>query len=174
MPTFSAKGIGELLIKLLRDCSPIVCPVFSGCFLCFVTVLRLKDVMRGYVSRSEYHPDIETLRELLSKVTDEQKLNILLMMKDDMKRTPIHQAADRGHKELVKVIFISLSAEQREQLLRQKDCYGNTAIGVASGEEKAIDEAYNALSVLQVLHSGSKLKSSCYLHLFDQSQNGYL
>ena len=147
MPTFSAKGIGELLIKLLRDCSPIVCPVLSGCFLCFVTALCLKDIMREYVRRSEYYPDIETLRELLSKVTDEQKLSILLMMKDDMKRTPIHQAADRGHKELVKVIFISLSAEQREQLLRQKDCYGNTAIGVASGDVKTLLEAYHAMAM---------------------------
>ena len=104
------------------------------------------DMMREYVRRWR-SPDTEKLRELLCKVTDEQKLNILLMMKDDMKRTPLHEAADRGHKELVKVIFISLSAEQREHLLRQKDCYGNTAIGVASGDVKTLLEAYHAMAM---------------------------
>ena len=59
------------LIKLFVGHNPIVCPALRDCFLCFVTALCLKDMMREYVRNSEYHPDIEKLRELLSKVTDE-------------------------------------------------------------------------------------------------------
>ena len=59
-----------------------MCPALSVFFLCFVTALCLMDMVREYMRNSKYHPDMEKVRELLSKVTDEQKLNILQQTRD--------------------------------------------------------------------------------------------
>ena len=149
--------------------------------MCFVTAVCLKDMMREYVRNSEYHPDMEKLRELLSKATDEQKLNILqqtksrwtdrtalhvaayrddaemittilsslqssdrlrlLMMKDNVKRTPLQRAASEGHTKSVKAIFNSLTADQQMQLLAvEEDWFDETAV------EMAYDETADVLS----------------------------
>ena len=90
-------------------------PALSYFFLYFVTALCLKDMMRDYVRKSEYHPDIEKLRELLSKVTDEQKLNTLLQTKISWTdRTALHVAANRDDAEMITTILSSLSSLQTD------------------------------------------------------------
>ena len=88
------KGLGVYLsYQIIRGSYSIVCHAPRVFVLCFVTALCLKDMMREYVRNSEYHPDIEKLRDLLSKVTDEQELNILQQTKNVVGRTALHVAA---------------------------------------------------------------------------------
>ena len=142
---------------------------------------QLACIVKEYVRRCNYHPDMEKLRELLSKVTDEQKLNILqqtkserystalrkaaerddaemittilsylqpsdrlrlLMMKDNVKRTPLHEAASEGHTESVKAILNSLTADQQMQLLIAECRDYKTAVEWASGETADVLSEY--------------------------------
>ena len=98
------------LINLLRVHNHIVCPAPS---FFSVTALCLKDMMREYVRRSEYHPDMEKLRGVLSRVTDEQKLNILQQTKSERHRTALHEAADRDDAEMITTILSSLKSSNR-------------------------------------------------------------
>ena len=82
--------------------------------------------MREYVRRSKYHPDIEKLRELLSKVTDEQKLNILQQTKGVLGRTALHVAADRDDAEMITTILSSLQSSDKLKVLYVKDYFGRT------------------------------------------------
>ena len=135
---------------------------------------ELKDIVTEYVTKSECRLDKERLGELLSKVTDEQKLNILqqtksevagmtalhkaaqrghagvlkpilstlqssdrlkvLMAKDYMKRTSLHEAVFSDQTESVKAILDSLTADQQTQLLTEQEWYGKTPVEMASGE----------------------------------------
>mgnify|MGYP001804276488 CR=1 FL=1 len=132
--------------------------------------------------RSYEYPDIEKLRDLLSKVTDEQKLDILqriksevagmtvlhkaayrddaevlktilsslqysdrpivLMMVDNMNRTPLHEATLGGHTESVKAILDSLTADQQLQLMFDQEWDGKTAVEMASGETAGVMTEY--------------------------------
>ena len=65
------------------------------------------------------------------------------MMMDNVKRTSLHAAASKGHTESVKAILNSLTADQQMQLLTVKgDRYGNTAVGMASGETADVLSEY--------------------------------
>ena len=77
--------------------------------------------MREYGRNSEYHPDIEKLREVLSKLTDEQKLNILQLTKNVWGRTALHEAADRDDAEMITTILSSLQSSDRLKLLMMRD-----------------------------------------------------
>ena len=76
--------------------------------------------MREYVRRSKYHPDIEKLRELLSKVADEQKLDILQQTKGVWDMTALHKAAYRGDAEMITTILSSLQSSYRPKLLMMR------------------------------------------------------
>ena len=54
---------------------------------------QLQEMVTAYVQRSKHRADKEKLRDLLSKVTDEQKLNILQQTKNVVGRTALHVAA---------------------------------------------------------------------------------
>ena len=110
--------------------------------MCFVTAGCLKDMMREYVRRSESQPDMEKLRELLSRVTDGQKLNILQQTKNRWDMTALHAAALGRHTESVKVILNSLTADQQMQLLTVEDVVGKTAVDMASGETADVLSKY--------------------------------
>ena len=71
--------------------------------------------------RSEYHPDTEKLRELLSQVTHEQKLDILQQTKDAWDRTALHKAANRDDAEMITTILSSLRSSDRLKLLMMRD-----------------------------------------------------
>ena len=73
--------------------------------------------MRPY----EYHRDIGKLRELLSKVTDEQKLNILQQTKDGLDMTALDEAAYRDDAEMITTILSSLQSSDRLDLLMMRD-----------------------------------------------------
>ena len=87
--------------------------------------------MREYVRRSEYHPDIKKLRELLSKVTDEQKLDILQRIKY-VGSTALHVAADRDDAEMITTILSSLHSSYRLDPLMKKDFVKRTPLHVAA------------------------------------------
>ena len=86
-----------------------MCVMLSVVVFCvFVTALCLKDMMREYERNPEYHLDIEKLRELLSKVTDEQKLNILQQTKNRWDgKTALHEAVYRDDAEVIATIISS-------------------------------------------------------------------
>ena len=71
--------------------------------------------------RSEYHPDTEKLRELLSQVTHEQKLDILQQTKGVWDRTALHKAANRDDAEMITTILSSLRSSDRLKLLMMRD-----------------------------------------------------
>ena len=76
-------------------------------------------MVRKYVRRCDYHPGTEKLRELLSKVTDEQKLNILQQTKDGSK-TALNVAADRDDAEMITTILSSIQSSYRPKLLMMR------------------------------------------------------
>ena len=82
-------------------------------------MLWLKGMMRDYVKESEYQ-DMEELRELLSKVTDEQKLNIL--------QQTLHKAVHRDDVEMVTTILSSLQSSNRLKFLLMGDDYKCTPL----------------------------------------------
>ena len=70
---------------------------------------------------------------ILSSLQSSDRLK-LLMMRDNMKPTPLHIAAWGGHTESVKAILNSLTADQQMLLLTVNDRDGETAVEMASGE----------------------------------------
>ena len=120
--------------------------------------------MREYVRRSEYHPDMEKLRELLSKVAVEQKLNIL---KWSWKSTILHtsfgflgipsneegdrvldNAAYRDDAEMITTILSSLQFADRIKLLLMKNCRECTPLhaAVSEGHSESVKAILNSLS----------------------------
>ena len=118
----------------------------------YVTAVCLKDMMREYVRRSEYHPDTEKLRELLSKVTDEQKLNILQQTESRMTdRTALHEAAYRGDAEMITTILSSLQSVNRLKLLMMKNYLKHTPLHLAAlrGHTESVKAILNSLTADQ-------------------------
>ena len=145
------KGVTSF-IKLLGVHNLIVCPALSGCFLCFVTAVCLKDMMREYVTEYKCYPDIEELRELLSKVTDEQKLNILQQAKSRMTgRTALHVAAYRCDAEMITTILSSLRSEDSLKLLIMRDFSMCTPLHYAAlrGHTESVKAILNSLTANQ-------------------------
>ena len=87
-------------------------------------------MMREYVRRWR-SPDTEKLRELLCKVTDEQKLNILQQTKD-VGITALHVAADRDDAEMITTILSSLRSSYRLDRLMKKDFFKRTPLHIAA------------------------------------------
>ena len=117
----------------------------------YVTAVCLKDMMREYVRRSEYHPDMEKLRELLSKVTDEQKLNILQQTKSERHSTALHEAAYRGDAEMITTILSSLQSVNRLKLLMMKNYLKHTPLHLAAlrGHTESVKAILNSLTADQ-------------------------
>ena len=88
--------------------------------------------MREYVRNSEYHQDIEKLRDLLCKITDEQKLNILQQTKNRSDETALHVAADIDDAEMITTILSSLQSSDRLKLLMMRDDDNNTPLHAAA------------------------------------------
>ena len=98
---------------------------------------NLKHALKRYVRESEYHPDIEKLRDRLSKVTDEQKLNILQQTKSEGHSTALHVAAYRGDAEMITTILSFLKPSDKLKVLYVKDYFGRTPHHTAlAGEHK--------------------------------------
>ena len=97
-------------------------------------MLWLKGMMRDYVKESEYQ-DMEELRELLSKVTDEQKLEILQQTKNERDRTALHEAAWRDDAEMITTILSSLQSPDRLKLLMMRDNMKRTPLHEAASED---------------------------------------
>ena len=90
-------------------------------------------MMREYVRTSEYHADMEKLRELLSKLTDEQKLNILQQTKSEVAgMTALHKAAQRGHAEVLNTVLFTLQSSDRLKVFLDKDYMKRTPLHEAA------------------------------------------
>ena len=75
----------------------------------------LQDTLTQYCNWSEY-PDMRKLREVLTQLSDEQKLNI--QQRYSGLFTPLHCAAIRGHTEIIRTLLTSLqSSADRLKLL---------------------------------------------------------
>ena len=114
----------------------------------YLTATRnLKDALEKYVRSSKY-PDMEKLRELLSKVTDEQKLNILQQTKGWCDRTALHYAADRGDAEMITTILSSLQSSDRLKLLMMRDFIKRTPLHTAAwrGHTESVKVILNSLT----------------------------
>ena len=107
--------------------------------------------MKKYVRNSEYHPDIEKLRDFLSKVTDEQKLKILQQTKNRWGMTALHEAADRGDVEMITTILSSLQSSDRLKLLMMKDYWMFTPLHAAAwrGHTESVKAILNSLTADQ-------------------------
>ena len=114
------------------------------------------DMMREYVRNFEYHPDIEKLRDLLSKVTDEQKLDILQHTHCMRVWTALHRAAHRGDAEMITIILSSFQSEDRLKLLMMRGYIRFTPLHAAASEDhtesvKAILNSLTADQQMQLL-----------------------
>ena len=112
--------------------------------------------MREYVRSSKYLPDIEKLRELLSKVTYEQKLNILQQTKSERHSTALRKAAYRDDAEMITTILSSLQSSDRLKLLMMRDNMKHTALHIAAlrchtESVKAILDTLTAAQQIQLL-----------------------
>ena len=89
-------------------------------------------MLEEYVRSYEY-PDIKKLRELLSKVTDEQKLDILQQTKSEVAgMTALHKAAYRDDAEVLKTILSSLQYSDRLKVFLYKDYMKRTPLHEAA------------------------------------------
>ena len=111
--------------------------------------------MREYVRESEYHPDMEKLRELLSKVTDALKLNILQQTKGKWTdRTALHKAAGRDDAEMITTILSSLQSSYRLQLLMMKDNMRCTSLHKAA----SVDHTESVKAILSSLTADQQIQ----------------
>ena len=122
-------------------------------FCYYSAAKELKNVITEYVTKSEYHPDIEKLRDLLSKVTDGQKLNILHQTKSEVDgMTALHKAAQRGHADVLKTILSSHS--DKLKLHRTKDYMKRTPLH----EAVVSDQTESVKAILDSLRADEQLQ----------------
>ena len=105
-------------------------------------------MVKVYMWRCNYHPDMEKLRELLRKVTHMQKLNILQQTKDGWDRTALHEAAYRDDAEMITTILSSLQSSDRLRLVVMKNGDDSTPLHEAAskGHRESVDAILNLLS----------------------------
>ena len=102
-----------------------------------------------------YHPDTEKLRELLSKVTDEQKLNILQQTKSRRScMTALHVAAYRDDAKMINTILSSLQCSDRLKLLMMENYEKRIPLHIAA--QRGHTESVKA--ILSSLQSSDRLK----------------
>ena len=67
----------------------------------------LQDMMTRYCERRpSVYPDMKKLSEVLTQLSDEQKLHILQQLYSAL--TPLHYAALRGHTEIISTLLIHI------------------------------------------------------------------
>ena len=118
----------------------------------FSAAEELKNVVREYVTKSEYRLDEERLGELLSKVTDEQKLNILQQTKCEVAgMTALHKAAQRGHAEVLNTVLSTLQSSDRLKVLMAKDYMKRTPLheAVFSNQTESVKAVLDSLTADQ-------------------------
>ena len=80
-------------------------------------------------------PDVETLRKVLTPLSDQQRFDTLQLFYPDCGYSPgwipLQWAARWGHTEIVKMILDCLTADQQIQLMSAQDYEGETAIQLA-------------------------------------------
>ena len=84
----------------------------------------LQDMMRQYCKHwsSSVYPDMDKLREVLTLLSDQQKLHIL-QQKHSVWRTPLEYAAWRDHTKIISTLLTSLqsSADRLKLLMVDED-----------------------------------------------------
>ena len=91
---------------------------------------------------------MEKLRDLLSKVTDEQKLKILQQTRNRWAKTALHVAADRDDAEMINTILSSLQSSDRIKLLMNGDNMKHTPLHTAASRQhtKLVKAILNSLT----------------------------
>ena len=118
---------------------------------------ELKNVVTKYVTKYECRLDNERLGELLNKVKDGQKLNILQQTKSEVAgMTALHKAAQRGHADVLKAILSSLRCLDKLELHKTRDYMKRTPLHEAVFSDqtesvKAILDSLRADEQLQLL-----------------------
>ena len=110
--------------------------------------------MRDYVTSSEYHRDTEKMRELLSKLTDGQKLKILQRTKSRQDEYALHVAAYRDDAEMITSILSSLRSSYRLDPLMKKDFIKRTPLHITArgGHTESVKAILNSLTADQQIH----------------------
>ena len=108
-------------------------------------MVMVREYMRG-----SWYPDIEKLRDLLCKITDEQKLNILQQTKNGS-RTALHAAANRDDAEMITTILSSLQSSYRLKLLMMRDDDNDTPLHAEAlrGHTESVKAILNSLTADQ-------------------------
>ena len=112
------------------------------------------DILKQYLLDAENHLETEKLSKLLSKSTDQEKLNIL--QQSVMGSTALHKAASRDDAEVITAILSSLQPDDKIKLLLMKDSSGCTPLHKAADGNhkrslKAILNTFTAKQQLQLL-----------------------
>ena len=82
----------------------------------------LRQILTDYCRNGNAEcPDIERLKNLFSKVSDDQRYELLSLITDDYRNTALALAAYRGHTELCLTLLSSLPSADRRQLILVDD-----------------------------------------------------
>ena len=117
---------------------------------------QLEEMVTAYVQRSKHRADVVKLRELLGKVTDDQKLSILRQIKNIWDMTALHEAACRDDAKMITTILSTLQSSDRLKLLMKLDVSGCTPLHKAAARSckksvKAVLDSLTAQQQLQLL-----------------------
>ena len=112
------------------------------------------DILKQYLLDAENHLDTGKLSEVLSKSTEQEKLNIL--QQTVLGSTALHNAAARDDAEVITAILSSLQSDDKIKLLLMKDSSGCTPLHKAADGNlkrsvKAILNNFTAKQQLQLL-----------------------
>ena len=115
----------------------------------------LQDMMRQYCrwTSSSVYPDMKKLREVLTQLSDQQKLHIL-QQEYLVRGTPLHCAARWGHTEIISTLLTSLqSSAYRLKLLMVYDMYYRPLHEAADcGHTKSVEMILDCLTADQQIH----------------------
>ena len=92
---------------------------------------RLQDMMTQYCRSPSVYPDMKKLREVLTQLSDQQKLH-LLQQEIYPLWTPLHCAARRDHTEIISTLLTSLQSSAYRLKLLMVSKY-NTPLHTAAG-----------------------------------------
>mgnify|MGYP001798726317 CR=1 FL=1 len=108
----------------------------------------LQDMMTQYCEQYVY-PDMKKLIEVLTQLSDEQKLHVL-QQEYLVRKAPLHNAALRGHTEIISTLLTSLpSSANRLKLLMVDKYYTPLRLAVYFGHTESVRMILDCLTADQ-------------------------
>ena len=112
----------------------------------------LQDMMTQYCEDlPSVYPDMKKLREVLTQLSDQQKLHILQQEYYGW-RTPLHCAASRDHTEIISTLLTSLQSSADRLKLLMVSKYTRLHIAAFLGHTESVMKILDCLTADQQIH----------------------